>query len=50
MTELLQNDSDKTRRIFVGGGGGLNSSDGVLKKQIKLGESNERLNFIYQFL
>ncbi len=36
--------------FFVGGAnGGLNSSEGVLKKLIKLRESNERLNFSYQF-
>ncbi len=38
-------------RIFLLGVlmGGLNSSEGVLKKRIKLRESNERLNFSYQF-
>ncbi len=31
------------------GGGMLNSSEGVLKKLIKLRERNESLNFSYQF-
>ncbi len=35
--------------VCVGGGGVLNSSEGVLKKLIKLRESNESLNFSYQF-
>ncbi len=36
--------------FFVAGAKeGLNSSEGVLKKLIKLRESNERLNFSYQF-